>query len=300
MSSTSLFDVIVIGGSFAGLSAALSLGRSFRTTLIIDSGKPCNLPTQHSHNFITHDGESPRRIREKALLDIKKYDTVQLLNDTVLDIEKINNKFQVTTKSNVFSAKKLLFASGIIDELPLIEGFAESWGKSIAHCPYCHGYEFKNKSTGLFMNMKGIAEHSLFLTNWSKDFCIFTNGDVNFEDKEKHELEKLGIPIISKKITEIVHKEGQIQKLVFEDGTEHILDILYVRLPFHQSTDVPKKLGCRINEMGFIEVDPFYRTTMESIYAAGDNSSLLRSLAHAVFSGSTAGAFLNRELVLKG
>src|SRR5688572_24365219 len=135
MTITTDFDVIIIGGSYAGLSAAMALGRSLRNTLILDSGKPCNRQTPHSHNFITHDGQQPKEIAEQAKLEVLRYDSVRFINDLAIEGAKTNQKFQIKTiTGNVFTAKKLLFATGITDLHP-IKGMAECWGISILHCP---------------------------------------------------------------------------------------------------------------------------------------------------------------------
>src|SRR5690606_408454 len=136
------FDVIIIGGSYAGLSSAMTLGRALRNVLMIDSGKPCNRQTPHSHNFITQDGEEPGTIAEKAKAQVLKYDTVKFLNDLAVSGKKTENGFVIATETGKeFATKKLVFATGVKDIMPGIKGFSECWGISVIHCPYCHGYE---------------------------------------------------------------------------------------------------------------------------------------------------------------
>ena len=142
MIETNHFDVIVIGGSYAGLSASMALGRSLRSVLIIDSGKPCNRTAPHSHNFITQDGEPPATIAQKAKAQVLVYPTIQFVADTVQSAQKEKNLFRIKTEANVeFTAKKLLFTTGIRDLMPDLPGFADCWGISVIHCPYCPGYE---------------------------------------------------------------------------------------------------------------------------------------------------------------
>src|SRR5687767_10565291 len=131
------FDVIIIGGSYAGLSAAMALGRALRNVLIIDSGKPCNRQTPHSHNFITQDGKTPAEIATLAKQQVEKYDTVTFFSGLATDGAKTENGFQIQTGSGeTFRAKKLIFATGVKDVMPTIEGYAECWGISVLHCPY--------------------------------------------------------------------------------------------------------------------------------------------------------------------
>ncbi len=137
MEKRKVFDVVIVGGSYAGLSAAMTLGRSLKTVLIIDSGKPCNRQTPYSHNFITQDGVKPKELFEKAKSQVLKYNTVQFLNDLVISTTKISNAFEIETKlKEKIKAKKVLFSTGVKDIMPNLKGFKESWGISILHCPY--------------------------------------------------------------------------------------------------------------------------------------------------------------------
>ncbi|HYD92763.1 MAG TPA: NAD(P)/FAD-dependent oxidoreductase, partial [Flavobacterium sp.] len=138
MEQQGMYDVIIIGGSYAGLSAALSLGRSLRKVLVLDSGNPCNRVTPYSHNFLTNDGSRPKAIHDKARAQLKGYLTVTYLEGLVTSASQLGNLFEVSTAENqVFSTKKLLFTTGVTDTIPNIQGFAECWGISILHCPYC-------------------------------------------------------------------------------------------------------------------------------------------------------------------
>jgi thioredoxin reductase len=170
------FDVIIVGGSSAGLSAGMALGRAARKVLIIDSGKPCNQPTPHSHNFFTRDGQTPHEILTIAREQTLKYPTVTLLNGEAAQAKKTEEGFEISTASgDIFNAKKLILAHGIKDQLPSIPGFAECWGVSVIHCPYCHGYEYKDQPTGIFANGEIGFEMAKLISNWTKDLTVFTN-----------------------------------------------------------------------------------------------------------------------------
>src|SRR5690606_5743737 len=182
------FDVIIIGGSYAGLSAAMALGRSLRNVLIIDSGMPCNRQTPHSHNFITQEGENPSVIAEKAKTQVLKYDTVKFESDLAIRGKKTKNGFTISTQTGKeFIAKKLIFATGVKDIMTDIEGFAECWGISVIHCPYCHGYEVKNEKTGILANGNFAYHYAQLVRNLTKNLTVFTNGKADFtrEQKEK-------------------------------------------------------------------------------------------------------------------
>lgn len=146
MKDKNSFDVIIIGGSYAGLSAAMALGRSLRTVLVIDSGLPCNKQTPHSHNFITQDGETPSAIAEKAKAQVLHYHTALFHNGLAISGTKTSSGFEITTQQgDIFQAKKLIFASGIKDIMPDIKGFADCWGISVIHCPIAMAMSFVTK-----------------------------------------------------------------------------------------------------------------------------------------------------------
>ncbi|QMW05484.1 NAD(P)/FAD-dependent oxidoreductase [Spirosoma foliorum] len=299
MKSEPEFDVIIIGGSYAGLSAAMALGRSIRTVLIIDDGQPCNKQTPHSHNLITQDGETPAAIAEKARQQVLAYPTVQLKEGLVVSVTGVSNQFEVVTGANQrFTARKILFATGLRDQLPSLPGFSDCWGISVIHCPFCHGYEYRDQRTGILMNGDAGVEMSLFIRNWSPNLTLFTNGKSTLTEEQHQQLTDRSIPIVEKEIQQIRHEGGYVNALVFADGTEQSLDALYARPPFEQQTDIPKRLGCTFTEQGLIQVDDLSRTTVPGVYAAGDNSTMMRAVAAAIAAGTKAGAMLSRELIL--
>src|SRR5690606_17865245 len=169
------FEVIIIGGSYAGLSAAMALGRSLRTVLIVDSGLPCNRQTPHSHNFLTQDGKTPMEISKLAKQQVKKYETVQFYNGLAISGTKTTNGFEIVTDTNdKFAAKKLIFATGVRDIMPDIKGFTECWGISIIHCPYCHGYEYREKNTAIIANGAKAFHMASLINNLTNNITILT------------------------------------------------------------------------------------------------------------------------------
>jgi thioredoxin reductase len=294
------FEVIIIGGSYAGLSAATSLGRALRKVLVIDGGKPCNRQTPYSHNFLTNDGETPSAIIKKATEQLKAYKTITLLSDIAIDASKTENGFEVLTSAGkIFTAGKLLFATGITDVLPDIDGFAECWGISVLHCPYCHGYEVRHQPTGILGNGEAIAEYVKLISNWTKDITLFTNGKATLTDEQLQELRSGKIKIEEGSVKHLVQESGKIKSIVLQDGSSFNINALYARLPFTQHSNLPQQLGCTITDEGYIHVDSFYRTSTPGIYAAGDNSAFMRSVAVAVASGTAAGAVINRDMVIE-
>jgi len=298
MQAINNFDVIIIGGSYAGLAAAMSLGRSLRKVLIIDSGKPCNRQTPHSHNFLTQDGKTPSEISSIAKSQVLEYKTVNFVEDEA--IHAINNEtsFFVSTKSGItYSAKKLILATGIKDVMPNIKGFAACWGISVVHCPYCHGYEIRNKKTGIMANGERAYHLASMVGNLTKNLHVLTNEPASFSKEEWSKLEHNRISVIDKKIVEVEHNDGNVNAIIFDDGSKEVIDAIYAALPFVQHSNISNLLDCELNEEGFIKVDDMYRTTIENVFACGDNCIKMRSLANSVASGTMVGAVINMELV---
>ncbi|SEV94027.1 Thioredoxin reductase [Chryseobacterium wanjuense] len=290
------FDVIIIGGSYAGLSAGMSLGRSLRKVLIIDSGKPCNRQTPHSHNFITHDGKTPKEISDLAKEQVEKYETVHFHNGIVIKTVKVSEDFQVETDNGEnFFAKKLILASGVKDMMPDISGFSECWGISVIHCPYCHGYEVKGEPTGILSNGEMLFEFSKLVYNLTKDLTLFTNGKADLSNEQIEILNKNKINLVEDEIEAIIHENGQMQKLILKTGNEVALKALYAKIPFEQNINT-EDLGLELTEHGFIKIDHFHKTNVDGVFACGDNVTMMRSVANAVAQGNFTGAIINKEL----
>jgi len=296
--NTEQYEVIIIGGSYSGLSAAMALGRSLRKTLIIDSGKPCNEQTPHSHNFLTHDGSTPAEISTLAKNQVEEYDTVKFHNGKAISAQKTDFGFEITTENGErFSSKKIIVATGIIDEVPDIKGFQKSWGISLIHCPYCHGYEYKGKKTGIIANGDKAVHISSLVKNLTKEVTILTRGKANFSEEQLEKLKNNHIDIIETEISELKHENGYVKSLVFDDGKEIDFEAVYGAFPFKQHSDIPKDLGCEFTEFGHIKTDQFQKTNVLGLFVCGDNSSMMRSVSNAVMTGNVAGAMVNMELV---
>ncbi len=297
MTQNNSFDVIIIGGSFAGLSAAMALGRALRNVLIIDSGIPCNRQTPHSHNFITQDGERPSLILQKAKAQALIYGTVKFRKDLAINAKKVESGFLVVTQTGEeFSAKRLIFATGIKDIMPDIKGFSECWGISAIHCPYCHGYEVKNERTGILANGNFAFHYAQLIWNWTKDLTIFTNGESTLTKEQLNTIAKHNIQVIEKEIAYLKQEKGNIQEVVFKDHSTFELKAIYSRPDFEQHCKIPEMLGCELTDQGLLKVDLFQKTSVDHVFACGDNASPMRSVAYAVATGNIVGAVVNNEM----
>ncbi|PSL44839.1 thioredoxin reductase [Chitinophaga niastensis] len=295
---TTSYDVIIIGGSYAGLSAALGLGRALKQVLVLDSGAPCNRQTPHSHNFLTHDGATPAAIAATARAEVQLYATVHFKKGIAIKGQANEEGFHIETAAGEhFQAKKLLFATGVVDEMPAIKGFAESWGISVLHCPYCHGYEVRNTPTGILANGEVAFEFARLISNWTKALTLFTNGIATLPAEQLEKISANRIAVNDKEILEITQVQGRIHQLIFKDGTWQSINVLYARPPFRQHCTIPETLGCQLTATGHIEVNLSQQTSVPGVFAAGDTTTPSRSLSVAVAAGTAAAATINRELV---
>lgn len=298
MKNNQQFDVIIVGGSYSGLAAGMALGRALRKVLVIDGGKPCNTQTPHSHNFLTQDGKTPKEIITLAKQQVERYSTVQFLNSFATSGIKTNNGFEIHTDSgDQFAARKLIFATGIKDLMPEIPGFAESWGISVLHCPYCHGYEVRNEKTGILGNGDYGYEFSALISNWTTDLTLYTNGKSTLTIEQTAKLLQHNIAIVEDEIEELHHHNGCMQQIIFKSGKSAAVKAIYTRTSFVQHCIVPEILGCLLNDDGYIKIDPAQKTSVPGVFACGDNTTRLRTVANSVAMGTNAGMMVNKELI---
>jgi len=292
------FDVIIIGGSYSGLAVGMALGRALRNVLIIDAGDPCNKQTPHSHNFLTNDGKTPKEIATIAKQQVRMYGTVSFVGGLATTGIKTTNGFEVQIQTGeTFSSRKLIFATGIKDTMPDIPRFAESWGISVLHCPYCHGYEVRQQKTGILANGDAGYELSSLISNWTNDLTLYTNGKSTLSDDQRAKLGKHKISIVEAEIDKLENEIGYIKNIVFTDGTKSPLKALYAKLPFVQHSSIPQALGCELTQEGYIQVDPAQKTSVQGVYACGDNTTRMRTVANAVSTGTTTALMVNKELI---
>ncbi|MFW0715772.1 NAD(P)/FAD-dependent oxidoreductase [Pedobacter sp. N23S346] len=292
------FDVIIIGGSYAGLSAALTLGRATRKVLIVDSGEPCNRQTPHSHNFLTHDGDTPAEISEQAKAEVLRYPTVKFIDGYVDTARKTTEGFSINLKTGeTFSARKILLSTGLKDTLPDINGFSECWGITVIHCPYCHGYEVKNEKVGLMMNGDHAFEMAKTISLWNSDLTLLTNGKSQLTNEQTEKLTSKSIKIIEAEIVELEHKDGILENVILSTGEKVALKALYARSAVSQHVNFDIQLGFELTELNTIKINEQHETTAKGVYAAGDSTTLMRSLSIINASGTMAGIMINREIL---
>jgi thioredoxin reductase len=298
MEKSNEFDVIIVGGSYAGLAAAMALGRALRKVLIIDSGLPCNRQTPYSHNFITNDGRTPLEIATLAREQVEKYSTVKFFQGLATQGTKTEDGFEIQTDSGKsFGARKIIFATGIRDIMPNINGFAACWGISVLHCPYCHGYEVRGMQTGILGNGEPAVEFCKLISNWTNNLTLFTNGKSTLTEEQTALVIKHGIKIVEQEIAALKHNKGYLEQLVFKDGSFLPIQVLYTRCSFEQHCSIPISLGCLLTEDGYLKTDLFQETSVSGVFACGDNATRMRAVAQAVAMGTMAGAAVNKQMI---
>lgn len=291
------YDVIIVGGSYAGLSAAMALGRSLRKVLVIDAGEPCNRQTPHSHNFLTRDGETPAMISAKAKEQVMAYPTVSFVEGLAVGAQKDAGGFKVSTADGMqFASRKLILTMGIKDIFPNIKGFAECWGITVLHCPYCHGYEVANQPLGVIANGEMAYEYAKMINNWSKNLTLFTNGLPALSDEQVQYFKEKGIKTVTDEIAEIVHQDGILNHLLLKNGTKHELEAVFGRGGLEQHSPIAAQLGCEIDSQNLIVVNGV-QATVPGVFAAGDCTTMFRTVSGAVANGSQAGIFANKEMI---
>ncbi|MBI1259386.1 MAG: hypothetical protein GC204_18115 [Chloroflexi bacterium] len=293
-----MHDVIIIGGSSAGLSAALILGRSRRHVLVIDNGRPCNRFSHASHGFLTRDGVRPTDLLQIARDQLVPYETVTQQSATVTQVASVEGGFRVETAAGeVYSARKLLLATGLRDTLPALDGIESFFGTSVFHCPYCDGWEVRDQALVLYNDDAMAFHRAMMLHQWTDKLTLATGGAPVLSDEEQMRLQQRNIAIVETPAVRVEGRDGQVERLIFSDGSAIDCAAIFIHLTVSQSTPFAQDLGCVLTENGLVQVDAAAQTNIAGVYAAGDMANPIRSIAVAVAHGATAAYHINRTLV---
>ncbi|WP_078393700.1 NAD(P)/FAD-dependent oxidoreductase [Shouchella patagoniensis] len=269
-----MLDCIVIGGGPAGLNAALVLGRARKNVILFDEDKPRNRVTSESHGFITRDGIEPAEFKRIAHQDLAHYPSVSLYQQRVVAVEKEGNSFLVEAADGThFTAKKVLLTTGLVDILPNIKGIESFYGKSLFSCPFCDGWEMRDKALVVISKSTDHAVHiAKLLTNWSDDIIVCTNGKCEVSGEDKALLAEKKITVIEDEINKLSGENGHLQTIQFVGGKEIKRDSGIVMTDLIQATDFASSLELEVNQMGGVVTDMFGRTNQVGVYSAGDHS----------------------------
>jgi thioredoxin reductase len=246
---------------------------------------------------LTHDGEPPASIKEKVLKELLNYSTVEIRKQEALHVSKTDAGFIIATANENYECRKLIFATGMRDILPDIDGAAACWGKTLLHCPYCHGYEVRGEPTMILATAKDIPEMVKLLSQWTKQLYACTTDGKLLDASFLQLCEEKGVQVIGKHVQRIAHTNGRVSAVCFNDGTQQQVSVIYGRFPMEQHAALPVSVGCVLTDMGLIKVDMMGQTTVSGVYAAGDCTSPFRTIHTAMASGTMAGAAVNKELI---
>jgi thioredoxin reductase len=294
-----MFDAIVVGGSFAGISAALQLARARRRIAVIDAGKRRNRFASTSHGFLGQDGRAPGDIIADARTQLLAYPTVEWVDGEAGTAAGEADRLSVETGSATLEARRLILATGVTDELPGIFGLAERWGKGVFHCPYCHGYELGGGEVGVLAVSPMSMHHALMLPDWGRT-TFFLNGAFEPDDKQMAELEKRGVSVEREPIERIAGERADVE---LRDGRVVRLTGLFTATRTKPSSPLAEQLGCDLEEgpIGpFIRTDGFKETTVPGVFASGDAARAMGSVAFAVADGAMSGASTHQSLMFRG
>ena len=293
------FDVAVVGGGPAGLTAALWLGRYLRRVALVDSGDPRNWETRGINGFLGHHGIRSPELRRKGRADCEKYD-VTLVDDVVCTARNVNgNAFTLALDSGrTIDARRLLLAIGIKDVWPAIPGLDQCYGETVHVCPDCDGYETRDRKTVVVGKGKKAVGMALALVNWTAEIVICTNGeDPDIPQELMTKLKKQNIPVLDCPIVCVRSKEGEIQGLDLADGMPLDCERLYFAIGQYPADDLGAQLGCRRDERGLIVVDDRNRTSVQNVFAAGDIIGQPQVAIAAAASGAIAALAIHRSLL---
>jgi thioredoxin reductase len=288
------YDVVVVGGGAAGLSAALVLGRARRRVLVVDAGTPRNAPAAQMHGFLSRDGMRPADLLTAARAEVLGYG-VELADDCVAEI---TGPFSLRLEGGrSVRARRLLLATGAVDELPDIPGARERWGRDFLHCPYCHGWEVRNQAIGVLGTNPGSVEHAQLLRQWSDDVIFFAHACA-VNASERAALDARGIPVIDGLVAQLTVVDDRLEAVQLVDGRTIPRDAVFIRPALHaRNGGLVEALGCEVDEGGFVRVDATGGTTVPGVWAAGNAANPRAQVITAAGEGSAAAIAINANLV---
>lgn len=300
--STETYDIAIVGGGPAGLAAALVLGRSRKRVVLLDGGTPRNARAQYIGGFVTQDRIAPAAFRATAHEDLRAYPTIDLhLNTLAMRIDrgigdgKHGGMLAVHLHGSEIAARRVLLATGLIDEPLPLEGSRELWGRSLFQCPYCHAYEHRDKKLAFLIPECGECEWSQLLRSWSRDVTVFTNGAFAMDAAHRAKLSEAGIPIQDGRITALIREGERLRAIRVEGDHEIACDALFFR-PQQRHVAVVAAMGLAMTPDGYVRVDDNFKTSMPNVYAAGDLVTHYHGALAAASAGSQAAHCINREL----
>lgn len=293
------FDVIVIGGGPAGMTAALYLARAQKRTLLLDAGKPRNAVAEHTHGLLGFDGRSPADIRAAGRETLAKYDTVVVRDVGAAGMERSGSELVVSLSDGTSArARKILLATGVVDVLPKHAGLRERFGASIFACPYCHGHEVRGKRWGALISAKAVVGTVSLYKAWTPHVIALLDGRTDLEDRAITAMTSRGVSVEPRKIVAFHGPDRSLTEVELEGGERLALDAMMIAPPKRQS-DVVLMAGLTLDEQGFVKANDELETSMRGVFVCGDAAGLRPHSVIAAADGATAGMHIAEALTLE-
>ena len=291
------YDVIIVGAGPAGLSAALILGRCRRNVLVLDSGRPRNAASHAMHGFLSRDGIAPTEFLRIARQQLTQYRSVKFARKRATRACHVKGGFEVTTTDGqTRRCRKLLLATGVVDELPPVEGIDAYYGRSVFHCPYCDGWESRDQPLAVYARSVNGVGLAIELTMWSRDIVLCTDG-VRIDTKHVDRLERYQIPWRRDPIARLEGTRGRLRRIVFDNGESLARRVMFFSMGQRQSSDLALQLGCGFTHKGAVRTGEYEVTDIPGVYVAGDASKLVQLAIVAAAEGAQAAFAINKALI---
>lgn len=292
-------DVVIVGAGPAGLSAALMLGRCRRSVLVVDHGKPRNARSAALHGYLTRDGIAPATFLQHARRDLAQYDTVKLVDGEAVSAQCLpTGRFSVKLGSGEeYFSRKLLLATGVVDNLPDVPGFKELYGTSVFHCPYCDGWELRDQPIAIYGNGTRGFGVALEMTAWSSDLVLCTDGPSGIDADGVARLARNGIAIREARVARLEGHHGVLSAIVFRDGATLPRRAVFFSTGQYQRSDLLSRLGCEFNDKGTVRTGKYETTHLPGLYVCGDASRAVQWVIVAASEGAEAAFAINTDLI---
>jgi len=299
--SSSNFDVVIVGGGPAGLSASLILGRACRSVVVFDHGKYRNYAAPNVHGYLGLDGTPPDELRRRGREEVEAYGvcikTLQVESTRVVERKgRQTTQFEVMANGQSYACRALIFATGVQDLLPPIPGLAEFYGRSVHHCPYCDGWEHRDQHLVALGSASSAVELALSLRGWSMQVTACTNGEMPSGSDIKR-LESNGIQLCTERVSKLAGENNCLSEIVFDKGAPLPCDALFFSADQTQSSPLPSSLGCATAEDGLIKTGDKQCVDVPGLFIAGDIHSDVQMVSVAVAEGVIAATSANKMLL---